>query len=368
MRKIVSGLVIVAYLHASLGLAMQERKSGLPGRDSSRSFQQDDPSQEHLGGDYMSDKDVSSKAMSAADSTLASVAYQIHIVGEVARPGTYRIAASDRLQEALQRAGGLTARGSLRRIELRRQGEGSRRYDLQRFRMQGDLSLNPFLFDNDTIVVPLKRTVVRVVGAVRRPEEYELLNERSLAKIIQMAGGTTTACAHNDPVKIIRFDTGEKQVLPVPQTAEELRDFRVQASDIIFVPSVLTAGKQFDYNVEDIPGNQIFYPTSEDRVFVLGGVGSPGPYGYSPFRNIHQYLSLAGGVTKLSQTKKMRILHMDGSSQAVSSLGAPDILNPGDTIFVPERRLPPEAKMSIVFGVLSSILGTTTAAIALSRF
>lgn len=284
----------------------------------------------------------------------SGVSYQVHIVGEVKNPGTYRLTASDRLQEALQRAGGVLERGSLRNVIIRRRGVGTRSYDIVRFRRFGNLQDNPYLLDNDVVQVPLRKQAVQVVGSIERPDVYELRGERTVADILTLAGGPSVGVEHNAPVKVIRFIDGQKTLLDVPLS--EARTAKILNGDVIYVPSVLTANNKFDYNVIKLPGDQPFYPAYEDRVFVLGGVYNPGPYNFNPYYGVSQYLTLAGGTTKLAHRSGMRVIHQDGSKQMI---GHHDVkINPGDTIYTPESRLAPENWLQILLSIAQFSLTT----------
>ncbi len=299
------------------------------------------------------------------EQSLSVLSYQVHILGEVTNPGTFRISASTRLYEALRNAGGVSAQGSERRIELRRKGSGGRRVDLFWFRKLGKLDDNPYLLDNDVIFVPLRDKVAQIEGAVKNPGVYELLNEKTLADLISLAGGFTPGVAKSNPIKIIRISSGEKQMLDMENTDTERLAFNIQKGDVVVVPHSLTVNKKFDYTVLSYPGdNGLFYPTTEERVFVLGAVRSPGPISFNPNYNIRQYLTLSGGTTKLAKTRSVKVISADGRAvRASQNLG----INPGDSIVVPERYLAPESILSLVLGLTTSVLGITTTVLTLTR-
>lgn len=291
--------------------------------------------------------------------------YQVHILGEVNKPGTYRVTASTRLSEAIERAGGILERGSQRRIELRRQSGGGRGVDLLSFRTFGNLDANPYLLDNDVIFVPLKQKVVEIEGTVKRPGIYELRGERTVADLIKLAGGVTPGDVNLAPIKVVRFSNGEKEVIDVENQEEARRRFLLQGADVVILPHVLTENKTFDYNLAKLPGdNQLFFPSYEERVFVLGAVAQPGPYPFSPYYDVRQYLTLAGGTTKLAKTNKIKVLTTAGKTlKAKVDTG----INPGDTIVVPEKYMAPESFATLVIGIASSVVGITSAIIVLTR-
>ncbi|HEX5037047.1 MAG TPA: SLBB domain-containing protein [bacterium] len=278
--------------------------------------------------------------------------YQVHILGEVERPGTYRIPASTRLYEALQYAGGALERGSERRVELRR-GGGSRSVDLLSFKQNGNLDANPYLLDNDVIFVPLLQKVVQVAGTVKRPGNYELRQEKNLDDVVRLAGGFTPGVDSAVPIKVVRYANGDKQVLDVENTPSSRKNFQLEGADVIVVSHILTEKKKFDYNVAKLPGDQkLFYPSYDERVFVIGGVAKPGPYAFSPYYDVRQYLTLAGGTTKMGKPKKTKVVTADGKTMKAK---VDTEINPGDTIVVPEKSFAPETLASLLLSAVAVV-------------
>lgn len=297
------------------------------------------------------------------DAAMMSMGYQVHVLGEVMQPGTYRVMASDRLSEVILRAGGIAENGSERNIELRRKGGGVQHVDLLGFSLFGRLEGNPYVSDNDVIFVPLRDKVVQVVGAAKRPDIYELKNERTLENVIELAGGFNAAASMDKPIRIIRFKGGQKNVEEIPIQADALKSFAVQNGDVIVVPNLLTKDTEFDYNVASIPGDQIFYPSYEDRVFVLGGVAFPGAYPFSPYYMVNQYISLAGGVNDRG-TNRCTVTSIDGKTRKAK---ANDRVNPGDTIAVKQRWMNPAAWAGFALSIASFGLSASSTIIALQR-
>lgn len=291
--------------------------------------------------------------------------YQVHILGEINAPGTYRMPASTRLSEAISRAGGILSRGSMRFIEIRRQHGGGRKVDLLDFKLFGNLDANPYLLDNDILFIPLIGKVVQVAGAVNRPAVYELKNEKTLEDVIQLAGGLAPGAGNPVPLKVVRYTHGKREVIDVADNKESRSSFIMEGSDVVVVPHFLTQDKDFDYNIGGLPGDPpIFYPSYEERVFVIGAVDQPGPQPYSPYYDVRHYLTLAGGMTKMAKHRKLRIISSLGKEQKATRTTS---LNPGDTIVVPEKYMGPENYTSLVLSITTSILGITTTVLTLTR-
>jgi protein involved in polysaccharide export with SLBB domain len=292
-----------------------------------------------------------------------SLIYQVHVLGEVKRPGTYRVSPSMRVTDALQLAGNVKTIGSERFIELRKPGQHkSQNLDLFAYKTLGQLSQNPYLQDNDTIFVPLKMRAVEIEGPVRRPGIFELKNEKSLEDIVRLAGGFTVGLDPTQPVKIVRYGGNEtKQILDVTSTPTYMESFFVQDGDVIVVPHKFLSGHEFDYNLKKLPNDNIFFPAYEDRVFVIGAVRVPGAFDFNQNYTLRQYLTLAGGTTTMAKNKKIKVITVAGQNYQAKDGDYDRVINPGDTIVVPEKSIP----SSFYIGLLPTIasLGLSAAAL-----
>jgi protein involved in polysaccharide export with SLBB domain len=231
---------------------------------------------------------LSNKALSGQEYTHINV----HVLGDVENPGLYTVEISERLSNALSFAS--PKRSSLRIVQLRTPGQGTRSIDLYKYYFQGDLGNNPFLKENDVIFVPQHKGIVRIEGPVARPGLYELANEKNLDDVTRLAGGMTSATSNIHPVKVIRFsEAGKKFVLNVSNTRRDLRNFKIMKGDIIIIPDIVNNPSKFDYTVESIPGENLFYPTSTPNVFVMGQVGLAGSFPYKTQLRIKDYLASA---------------------------------------------------------------------------
>lgn len=303
--------------------------------------------------------------MMPMDSGSSGLMYQVHVLGEVERPGTFRVMASERMAEVLKRAGGVDEQGSERNIEIRRNGKTVKRIDLLRFQLHGELDHNPYLLNNDVVFVPLRKSAIQIVGAVKRPDTYELAGEKNGWAAIVLSGGFSAGASQSEPVRVIRFEDGEKRVIEVGHSKTELANFQIRNGDVIFVSNVVTAGHDFDYDIAKLPGDNVFYPSYEDRVFVLGGVAQPGAHPFSPYYSVHQYISLAGGFSQLA-TGKLQVITANGKKYRVKDKKQVKI-NPGDTILVGHRRIPPEGWVTLGMSLASFGLSTTSTILYLQR-
>ncbi|MBF0491874.1 MAG: SLBB domain-containing protein [Deltaproteobacteria bacterium] len=292
----------------------------------------------------------------------ASLIYQVHILGEVNRPGTYRIPASSRLYEALQMAGGLRPNGSERDIAIRKPGT-QKKVDLFAYKFQGSLEDNPYLMDNDVIFIPIRKKVVEIEGSVYRPGVYELKGEKNIADLLKLAGGYTQGYSASQPLKVIRYIDEKKQLLDV--SGDEVGQFKIESGDVIVIPHLFTKNNSFDYNIKQFPSDNLFYPSFEDRIFLTGGVQTPGAYAFNPSYKLGNYLAIAGGTTKMAK-KEIRIVDNKGMVRKVKS-DSELILNPGDVVFIPEKRFTPEGWLSVFTSIVGFGLSTTATVLSLKN-
>ncbi len=280
--------------------------------------------------------------------------YQIHLLGQVQGPGTYRFPPSTRMAEALERAGGVLQMGSQRQIELRR-GREVFRYDLFRFRHSGDLSQNPFLLDNDVIFVPFSKRNVEIQGPVKSNGIFELSSrEGSVQDLIKLVGGFTAGVSYETPVVIIRYEGQEKKLIEIRNNSTELSKFDLQNGDIVIIPHILTATRRFDYNVGKLPADNIFYPSFNDNVFVMGAVQLPGAYPFNQNYSLRDYVSMAGMI-RGAKTSRVRVITSDGKKLRGMKLKNYE-LSPGDTIVVPERVVSADSVLNWYNAIATSII------------
>jgi len=208
-------------------------------------------------------------------------ANQIYVHGDVKHPGSYRISRAGTVMTALYRAGGPTVSGSMRDVQVRRNGEIAATLDVYDYAVRGDASNDVRLENGDVVFVPSRGPQVRVAGAVLRAATYEAKGNETVASIIRTAGGFAA-------------------------TADQRR---VQIERIVPPDARTTAGR--DRSVIDVPVDRLETQTVSggdvirvleitrrvaNRVSVHGDVWSPGPVGLSAGMTLHDALRQVGGL------------------------------------------------------------------------
>lgn len=116
---------------------------------------------------------------------------RVYVMGEARQPGSYTVSGLATMSTALFASGGVKPIGSLRDIQLKRQGVVVRRFDLYDMLIQGDTSDDAKLQPGDVIFIPPVGPTVTVDGEVKRPAIYELRDEAAVADVVRIAGGFT---------------------------------------------------------------------------------------------------------------------------------------------------------------------------------
>jgi polysaccharide export outer membrane protein len=137
---------------------------------------------------------------------------RVFVLGEAKRPGSYTISGLGTITSALFAAGGVRPVGSLRTIQLKRQGAIVRRFDLYDMLIRGDTTDDVKLLPGDVIFIPPVGSTIGVEGEVRRPAIYETKGETSIAEVVQLAGGLTPE-ADLGNAALTRIDSAQHRVV-----------------------------------------------------------------------------------------------------------------------------------------------------------
>jgi polysaccharide export outer membrane protein len=210
---------------------------------------------------------------------------QLYVVGDAAKPGSYQVSAAGTVLTALYAAGGPTANGNFRRVEVRRSGALVDSLDLYDYLLRGNSSHDIRLETGDVVFVAVKGARVSVTGRIIRPAIYELKPGETLRDLIQFAGGFE-ADALRRRVQIDRI------VPPAARTAD--------GEDRLVID--LDADQFADGSVPPfqlMPGDSVtvFEVAARRRNFVTvrGDVWVTGRIGYTPGMTLSDALRLAGG-------------------------------------------------------------------------
>jgi protein involved in polysaccharide export with SLBB domain len=193
---------------------------------------------------------------------------RVYVVGDVANPGAYNVSSLPSRLNALHEAGGPTTGGSLRSLKHYRGKQLVEDVDVYDLLLHGVRSGMQRLEAGDTILVPPLTTTVTIDGMVRRPAIYELKDEKSLAEVLELAGGVLPSgtLRHIDVERVQSHESRSMLALDIPETnnqesiTQALEGFRIQDGDQVKISPIVAF--------------------ADKTVFLDGHVYRPGKYAY----------------------------------------------------------------------------------------
>ena len=120
---------------------------------------------------------------------------QVFVVGQARRPGTYTLSSLSTLVTALFATGGPSVQGSLRDIQLRRNGQTISHFDLYDLLIFGDMSKDAQLLPGDVIYIPPVGAQIAISGDVHNPAIYELKGDTTVEEALRFAGGLSATAS-----------------------------------------------------------------------------------------------------------------------------------------------------------------------------
>jgi polysaccharide export outer membrane protein len=187
-------------------------------------------------------------------------------------------------------------------------------------------------FKNPQVTVSIEQyrsQRVFVTGEVRSPGAYPLTGDMTLIEALAKAGSTTASAA--DEVMVVHATKPGAGAAPADPAGGEGADdrLRINLKD-------LQSGAASALNIELRDGDTIYVPTAE-LIYVFGEVKSPGSYAIKSDTTVLQALSLAGGVTPNGAINRVKVTRLVNGEQQDVRVKVSDLVQPGDTITVPER-------------------------------
>ncbi len=185
---------------------------------------------------------------------------QVVVVGDARYPGTYTISSLSTLVNAIFASGGPAPQGSLRHIQVRREGATITDFDFYDLLLKGDKSKDVRLQPGDVLFIPHVGPQAAIAGSVNMPAIYEMKDNSTLNDLLEMAGDLTNV-ADSSKITIDRFADQSRKTLEFPLDAQS-RALALKDGDIVRVFSII--------------------PRFEDTVTLRGHVSNPGRYSWKP--------------------------------------------------------------------------------------
>jgi polysaccharide export outer membrane protein len=261
---------------------------------------------------------------------------RIYEVGDVASPGAYDISSLSTPLNALFVAGGPSARGSLRTLKHYRGNQLVQTVDVYDLLLHGVKTNIERLENGDTVQVPPIGPQVTIEGMVRRPSIYELLDEKNLASVLELAGGLLPAAALRH-IEVQRLIAHEKQTMlsvDIPDDADgseitkRLESFEIHDGDRVRIYPIA--------------------PYNQDTIYLQGHVARPGRYSYRADMRVTDVISSYKDMLPEPATQYAEIIRLNGpdfrpsveSFSLTDALADPSkapILHPMDTVRIFSR-------------------------------
>jgi protein involved in polysaccharide export with SLBB domain len=262
----------------------------------------------------------------------------IGVMGEVKVPGTYTMSAFATVYNALYMAGGPNEIGTLRNVKVYRKGKLLSNVDVYDFLLNGKLSGDVRLQDNDVITVSPYEALVNITGKVKRPMFYEMKENESAATLLRYAGGFT-GDAYTKAIRVNRKAGAGYSVFSIGEF--DMNSFKLMDEDSVSVDSTLNR--------------------YQNMVEIRGAVFRPGMYQVGgEINSVKTLVEAAAGVTEeaISQHAVMHRTKADRSLEMLSldirgilEGTVPDVpLRNEDVIYVASRQERNEKKTVTING------------------
>ncbi len=262
----------------------------------------------------------------------------VNVMGEVKAPGTYTLSAFATVFHALYMAGGTNDLGTLRNIKVYRNNKLVSTVDIYDYMLNGKLTGNVRLADNDVVVVGPYDCLVNITGKVKRPMWYEMKKNESVGSLLKYAGGFT-GDAYTKSVRLIRKTGKEYSVYNVDEF--DMSSFHVSDEDSVSVDSIL--------------------PRFANMVEIKGAVFRPGMYQVDgEINSVKALLEHADGLKEEAFTARavMHRMKADRTLQVIpvdvegilSGTVADMPLQANDVLFIPTKQEMMEERTITIHG------------------
>ena len=233
---------------------------------------------------------------------------QVFITGGVAQPGTYMLSPVASVLNGLYQAGGPTAHGSMRDVQIMRGGRVVQRVDLYEYLLQGNNLDEIRLGPGDVIFVPQAGPRVALRGTVRREAIYELKPGETLAHLMFFAGGPTTSSSLRRARVTRVLAPSERRVAGVDRTVID-----VDLADALERPATAPA-------LRDQDEVRIFPVRTEVRntVTLNGSVWNDGSFAYQRDMRAWDLISLGNGLTPDAYLDRAHISRLNLADSTVT--------------------------------------------------
>jgi protein involved in polysaccharide export with SLBB domain len=203
----------------------------------------------------------------------------VYILGEAYKPGRYILSGLSSVSNALFVSGGVSKKGSLRNIQIKRNNEIISTYDFYDFLLNGSLDTDIALEDGDVIFIPFFENTVNLGGAFKRPHKYEFKKGDTVHGAIKLAGGYNSDVIGSPNIELSSINT-----------ATSSRDLEYLRTDQLDRP--LNNGDVV--NISSVSG------INPETITLTGEFKNPGEFSIQPGDTLLDVINRAGGYSERS--------------------------------------------------------------------
>lgn len=231
---------------------------------------------------------------------------QIDVMGEVSTPGSFRLSPFSNVFHAIYSAGGINDIGTMRNIQVLRNGKIISNLDLYDYIFKGKDTGNIRLQEGDVVIVPPYSELVNVTGNVKRPMYYELKPSENLSKLLEYAGGFA-GDAYSDVVRVERLNGTEKIMYTIDKS--QFPSYTLADGDVVTIGSVTNK--------------------YTNKVELRGAVNRPGTYAINDeIRTVRELVNTADGLTEDAYLDRAIIFReRPDLSMEIVSINIGDVMN-----------------------------------------
>lgn len=262
----------------------------------------------------------------------------INVMGEVKTPGTYTLSAFATVFHALYMAGGVNDIGTLRNIKVFRNNKLVTVVDIYDYILNGKLTGNVRLADNDVIVVGPYDCLVNIAGKVKRPMYYEMKKNESVGTLLKYSGGFT-GDAYQKSVRVMRKSGTRYSMYNVGEF--DMNSFYLNDEDSVNVDSVL--------------------PRFSNMVEVKGAVFRPGMYQVGgDITTVRSLLEHADGLTedaftaravmhRMKEDRTLEVVAVDVAGIMAGTVADIPLKNE-DVLYIPSKKELQNREILTIYG------------------
>ena len=208
----------------------------------------------------------------------------VYLLGEAYMPGSYTISSLSTLTNLLFVSGGVSEKGSVRNIEVKRSGKTVHTFDLYDLILKGDTSTDFRLQDGDAIFIPLIKRTAKAEGSFRRPFLFELSDSDTVKDLIFYAGGLKTSISDKTYLSInkVNTETASRTITLINPESNDDLEKALFDGDIV--------------NAREVAGFK------SGSIELKGELAFPGVYSFTQGETLLDLMKRAGGLTEFAYT------------------------------------------------------------------